>query len=70
MAGPIISKLLTDFFNEIGPLRHLMRCNKSLNALQQYVCNRGISGSGRLAAETTLMTRVRHWQAIRYPVIG
>ena len=32
----------------------------SPNALQQHVCNRGISGSARLALETTLMTHSGH----------
>jgi hypothetical protein len=36
MAGPIISKLLTDFFNEIGPLRQILQ-RKRMSAVMADV---------------------------------
>ena len=48
MAGPTNLRLLTDFFNKIGPERRLA-------ALQPYVRSRGSSRRAKTARPTRLM---------------
>jgi hypothetical protein len=51
MAGPIISKLLTDFFNEIGQSRHVERASAISAMTAAVVCHRAKSSGPRLALQ-------------------